>query len=595
MKRFLIVFLMVCLCLPVTALAEEPWSEEYYRASDGTGDLTDAEQADLDETCLSFMRAYHVDLALLATTAERHEGESITDVARAFYDSCGFGYGIEHSGFQMVWFRDAGEAVIVPIGEAEGLIPESELAYIAGQILKYEDEYGVFGPMYVTTKYLSDALAEEEEPGSVDKAAAAIPDDMPSWYPAEPEGFAFFSDPDAPRVVDDADIFTDAEEAAMEARLAALREELQRDIVIFTDSSAHGLEHDVYAADFYDFNGYGVGPEREGVCLMICMDPDDRGWWCCCTGPETMALYTETAANQIDDRLYDFMAAGDYGDGAANWIEDLRRLYLTGSPCTPDWLLPGAEPPAPGDNTPLVTDDAGLFTAEEAALLEERAREIKHKYGADAAIYTAAESGAYAPEDLADAYYDYMAYGGKNGGVLLTVLRHHGYDAEIVITAYGAAGDKLTETNRARLTDRCSSPLTGQQYYDMAAGWLDQTEHMLKTGRAPRSAGSWIGTAILALFAGSVFGGIALSRAKKTMSVPSVQTSASRYLAAPPRVEATADTFLRTETSRVYAPVRVDRDDDRSYHSSGSSGRSSYKSSYSGSSGATHSGSGRRF
>ena len=108
---------------------------------------------------------------------------------------------------------------------------------------------------------------------------------MPAWYPKDPLTFPYYHDKDAPRIVDTADIFSDEEESSMEARLTELRGQLGKDIVVFTDVSTYGLSQPVYAADFYDFNGYGIGDDREGVCLMICMDPADRGWWACCTGP----------------------------------------------------------------------------------------------------------------------------------------------------------------------------------------------------------------------------------------------------------------------------------------------------------------------
>ena len=110
---------------------------------------------------------------------------------------------------------------------------------------------------------------------------------LPAWYPKDPLSFPFYHDEKAPRVIDIADIFSGEEEQQMEARLAELRTSLGKDIVILADVSTYGLSRSVYAADFYDFNGYGIGPDREGVCLMICMEPGNRGWWCCCTGPVT--------------------------------------------------------------------------------------------------------------------------------------------------------------------------------------------------------------------------------------------------------------------------------------------------------------------
>ena len=107
---------------------------------------------------------------------------------------------------------------------------------------------------------------------------------LPAWYPADPKNFPFYHDEAAPRVVDSADLFTEAEEQRIEARITELRQALSWDIVIYTDKTDYGHGKDILAADFYDFNGYGYGDEREGICLFIDRDPADRGWWACCTG-----------------------------------------------------------------------------------------------------------------------------------------------------------------------------------------------------------------------------------------------------------------------------------------------------------------------
>ena len=65
----------------------EPWSEEYYRASDVTGGLSDAQREDLDEECLKFVKTYHLDLALLAVTPDYYEGETLEEHAKAYYDT----------------------------------------------------------------------------------------------------------------------------------------------------------------------------------------------------------------------------------------------------------------------------------------------------------------------------------------------------------------------------------------------------------------------------------------------------------------------------------------------------------------------------
>ncbi|MBE5999236.1 MAG: TPM domain-containing protein [Sarcina sp.] len=663
------------------------WTEEYYRAVDTTGGLSEAEVESLDNTCLEFMQAWKADLSLLAVKSSDHEGASLAEVAEGYYMDCGFGYGSGRDGFQMVWDTETGEVLIKAFGQAQSLIPESYLEFVAGSVGKFEEEYGHFGPMYATARHLSNYLRGSGDSDTADPAAAAageagaaagggdaedpaaasaavtgtegsetrqtdteagtdrsskdlqpgdlqtiksadagtgetgssagsgegrmlpdgqVPDadlrvgegaDMPAWYPKDPAGFPFYHDESAPRVVDVADLFSDREEAQMEARLSEIRSELGKDIVIFTDVSTYGLSRSVYAADFYDFNGYGIGEDREGVCLMVCMDPQDRGWWCCCTGPETMGLYTETVANQIDDLLYEYMRAGEYGPGVSDWIENFRRIYVTGSPYNEAWALieENSFERFHDADAPRIVDDAGLFTGEEIGQLRAQASSISEKYGVDVVIHTALNEGLLDRSTYADRFYITHGYGlGENyDGIQLTIFKRPNYEGGEVVSAYGSPVKKLTQVNQRRLESRCDSLLLPGQYYQAAGQWLSQTDHMLRTGRAPRSSASWEFTTILELLAGLVFGGISLGRAKVGMATPQMKVNADSYVEPGSlKIKKVRDTFLDSRVNRIYSPPPKEDHSDRG---SSSGGSSSYSGSYSGSSGSTHSGSGRNF
>lgn len=171
---------------------------------------------------------------------------------------------------------------------------------------------------------------EADPPEVIAPASQSVKANLPDWYPEDPKSFQFFSDPAAPRVVDLADIFTDEEEEKMLALIEDYTAKTDRDIVIYTDRSSYGFGEAVWSADFYDFNGYGIGPEREGVCLFINMDPADRCWWCCCTGSRTMGAYDQATANKLDDRLEKYMVNGEYGEGVINWIGNMGKFLETG-------------------------------------------------------------------------------------------------------------------------------------------------------------------------------------------------------------------------------------------------------------------------
>ena len=120
---------------------------------------------------------------------------------------------------------------------------------------------------------------------------------------------------------------------------------------------------------------------------------------------------------------------------------------------------------------------------------------------------------------------------------------------------------------------------------------LKDIRHMVKTGRVSRTAGYWGLIAVLGAIVGASFGGIALSMAKKKMAAPRVKQTAMDYLERDSlRINSIQDQYLNTTTTRKYSPVERS-----SGGGSSGGGRSSYSGSYSGSSGTSHSGSGRSF
>lgn len=581
-KRICALSLLLILCVSfcvVPVRADSLWSESYYRAIDRTGELTEEQRNALDEDCLAFMRRYGVDLVLAAVT------EPVSDEEAAeFYTDCEFGYGESRDGFFWLYDADSERISLLCFGAAEGRIPQEAIDALEG----YPPERDVYGTLSAGIAYLESCL------DAVNPSGAAAPErntdtNLPAWYPADTENFAFFHDENAKRVVDAADIFTDAEEQAMEARIAEIRSELQRDIVIYTDVTDYGFGKDALAEDFYDYNGYGCGDESEGVCLFIDMDPADRGWWVNCTGSETMGLYTEDIANLIDDALYEYMAAGACGAGVSDWIENIRGMYVKGNPFAPDWY------PAPGEtltphydpDAPRVVDEVSLLSETELAALTEQAASVASKWGVDVAIHIMQSPVGMSYSEVAALYYPYMGYG--EDGILLTLLKRPGYLAVTRLNAFGSVADKLTETNETRMREFCEDKTDDGQYYEGLSQWLRQTDHMLRTGRVSRSALYWGVISALSLAIGSAFGGISLGAAIVKMAPPREKEDADAYIdSRSSNIREAGRHYLYTSTTRRYDPPKQKS-------SGGSSGGSSYRGSHSGSSGRSHSGSGRSF
>ena len=198
-------------------------------------------------------------------------------------------------------------------------------------------------------------------------------------------------------------------------------------------------------------------------------------------------------------------------------------------------------------------------------------------------------------QDYSDLFYYFNGYGSGDDyeGILLSVFKQPRYKASVSISAFGKCADKLTDVNRGRLEDRCTDALEIRRYYDALNNWLSQTDHMLRTGRVPHSDWHWIVTVFLSLAGGLIFGGVSLARAYARMETPRIAEDANTYYVKnSSRIRRISDTFLRRSFSQTYSPEETRSSDSGS---SSSGGGSTYKSSYSGSSGRTHSGSGRKF
>lgn len=162
-------------------------------------------------------------------------------------------------------------------------------------------------------------------------ASCFAADGMPDWYPEDVSAFEDFHAVNAPHVVDDADMFTDAEEAALSEKIAAVIAAHGFDLVLYTAPSTYGLSHRTLAADFYQFCGYGIGDDYSGSVLLICMDPADRGWYTAICGA-ARDYYSSESLNRIDDIIEPLMVDGDYYGAMERYFDAVDYLYAHGEP-----------------------------------------------------------------------------------------------------------------------------------------------------------------------------------------------------------------------------------------------------------------------
>ena len=133
-------------------------------------------------------------------------------------------------------------------------------------------------------------------------------------------------------VYDDADLLSDAEEAALEQKLMDISHAYDAQLVVCTLPSMDGGDIDSFVDYLYDTMGFGYGENHDGVLLLVCMDP--REYRILSNGYAGVAI----GPDQID-KLCDFMDTylpnGHYVaafNSFADQCGEMLAYYQAGSP-----------------------------------------------------------------------------------------------------------------------------------------------------------------------------------------------------------------------------------------------------------------------
>lgn len=127
-------------------------------------------------------------------------------------------------------------------------------------------------------------------------------------------------------VEDEADLLTESEEAALSARLQQLSSTYNAQIVVATVESTGGSYFDDYMEFLYDERSLGYGENRDGVLLLVSMDPRTVG--IVSNGFAGDAI-TTSSIDIITEAMVDDLSEGNYAD-AFDIFADECVYYLDG-------------------------------------------------------------------------------------------------------------------------------------------------------------------------------------------------------------------------------------------------------------------------
>lgn len=121
-----------------------------------------------------------------------------------------------------------------------------------------------------------------------------------------------------PRLVDQADLLTEEEEAELLGVLDEISERQECDVIVTTVSSLEGKTAEAFADDTYDYNGYGFGATRDGILLLISME--ERDWWISTRGEGTV-IFTDAGLDYITEKFKPMLSGENYQGAFLKYAE----------------------------------------------------------------------------------------------------------------------------------------------------------------------------------------------------------------------------------------------------------------------------------
>lgn len=112
-----------------------------------------------------------------------------------------------------------------------------------------------------------------------------------------------------PKVTDMANLLTTEEEVKLQELLRDVAEEYQCDVAVATTKSCGNRSPQSYTDDFYESNGYGYGPNLDGIILMVCME--ERQFHLSTFG-SAIDVFTDYGLQQIDEKITSYLSDGEY-------------------------------------------------------------------------------------------------------------------------------------------------------------------------------------------------------------------------------------------------------------------------------------------
>ena len=127
------------------------------------------------------------------------------------------------------------------------------------------------------------------------------------------------------RLMDNADLLTDSEETSLLSQLDNISENQEMDIVVVTTDSLEGYTPQEYADNVFDYCGYGIGENRDGLLLLVSIEDND---WHISTSGYAITAFTDAGREYMSEQFLPYLSDGEYYKAFSTYA-DLCDQFIT--------------------------------------------------------------------------------------------------------------------------------------------------------------------------------------------------------------------------------------------------------------------------
>lgn len=129
---------------------------------------------------------------------------------------------------------------------------------------------------------------------------------------------------DTDRVVDEANLLSHFEENVLQEKIDKITALYDMDVAIVTKDGIGYRSINIYAADYFEAAGYGVGPTKDGLIFLI--DMNNRDYFTATHG-KAITVFTDWGLDNIHNRIVSDLSYGNYYEAFDRYLSYVEQ-YL---------------------------------------------------------------------------------------------------------------------------------------------------------------------------------------------------------------------------------------------------------------------------